>query len=184
MSEQIVTKRCSHCKQVKPLSEFTISRTGKFGRHNQCKICKRITQKRFRQSEKSVVYQKKYSKNIKAKACKKRYAQSEKGKAAQRRYLRSEKGKAKKVEMVNRWRVAHPEHRKAQTAVKRAIEKGILPELDSIRCHYCRAQAQEYHHHKGYAKEHQLDVIPVCKICHNKISTSRKALRVACHYNP
>lgn len=40
MSETIITKRCSTCKNNKPISEFNKNRAQKDGYHNQCKICK------------------------------------------------------------------------------------------------------------------------------------------------
>lgn len=57
----------------------------------------------------------------------------------------------------------------AHQAVKRAIETGKLPPIDSVICADCgEAQAEEYHHTNGYEKEHWLDVTPLCLACHGK----------------
>lgn len=72
------------------------------------------------------------------------YEQSEKGKITRKRYQQSEKGKA---------------------TVKRYQQ--------SEKCHYCPAQAKQYHHHNGYEPEHYLDVVPICIKCHGEIN--RKA---------
>lgn len=57
-------------------------------------------------------------------------------------------------------------HEKAGAAVQAAIKRGKLPHVSLLDCVDCGAQAQEYHHHKGYGKGHRLDVIPLCKTCH------------------
>lgn len=44
-------KRCSHCKEVKPLSEFTKDRRNKDGLNNYCRACKKLyndAQKEYR----------------------------------------------------------------------------------------------------------------------------------------
>lgn len=56
--------------------------------------------------------------------------------------------------------------RRANWAVGNAVERGKLPRVRTLQCTYCPNQAQGYHHHKGYAPEHRLDVIPVCHPCH------------------
>lgn len=44
-------KRCSHCKEIKPLSEFTKDRRNKDGLNNYCRACKKLyndAQKEYR----------------------------------------------------------------------------------------------------------------------------------------
>jgi len=144
MAEQIITKRCCKCKEIKPLSEFSKDQSSKDCYQPHCKICR----KQYRQSEKG-------------KASHKRYNQSKKGKACQKRYANSKKGKA----TVLAYTVRYPERIKARQVVNAAIKEDRLPRPDSLQCS-CSKQAAHYHHHKGYEPKHWLDVIPVCFDCH------------------
>lgn len=167
MSETIVTKKCSKCKEIKPFSEFYKDARHKDGHQSQCKICFLEAQKSYRQSEKGRAYQKSYQK---------RYEQSENGKErhkrADRKYRQTEKGKVLYRKLAKNARKENPEKIEARKAVNHAIRVGRLPQPGSLLCHYylqkpdCEKQAKEYHHHKGYAPEHWLDVIPVCIKCH------------------
>jgi hypothetical protein len=55
---------------------------------------------------------------------------------------------------------------RAVGAVHRAVERGDLIPVRTRQCVKCDKPAEQYHHHKGYAPEHQLDIIPVCVLCH------------------
>ena len=184
MAEQIITKRCSRCKQVKPVSEFYENTRMRDGYYSGCKSCHKNTthkyqstekgkavQKRYGQSREGKAAYKRYHASKKGKAVKRRYAQSEKGKAAIKKYNQSKKGKTTKIKNVYRYRTIHPERRQARETVYKAIKEGTLPKLDTLKC-ACGKQAEQYHHNKGYAPEHWLDVIPVCIKCHSKESQS------------
>lgn len=54
----------------------------------------------------------------------------------------------------------------ARNAVNNAVKKGELPRVSTLPCSKCGKPATGYHHHKGYAKEHRLSVIPTCNKCH------------------
>ena len=173
MSDTIQTKRCTKCKQIKPISEFYKDAAHKDGFRNYCKTCNR----RYNQTEKGKARKRCYEQTEKYRAAKKRYTQTEKGKASQKRYVQSEKFKAnqKRYRQNKKGKASYrkaylrnPEKFKARKAVTNAIRAGRLPRPDSLQCHYCPAQAEEYHHHKGYAQKHRLDVIPVCIKCHSK----------------
>lgn len=187
MAEQIITKTCRVCKEIKPISEFYKRVDSHDGYRNDCRACCSKYTQEYHKTEKGKVVRKsaqlRYSFTEKGKACNKRYKQTEKGKAALKRgYLRydatkkgkirnkryrgSEKGKAYFNRHAKHYAKLHPEHNKAIYAVKRAIIAGKLPRPDSLQCHYCPARAEQYHHHKGYEPEHRLDVIPVCRRCH------------------
>lgn len=140
MSETIQTKRCSKCKQFKPISEFYRDQRRKDGHRSLCKVCHSKITKDY--------YQTKKGKEVNRKA--------------ESRYAKTEKGKAKK----KRYRQRNPEQVKARNAVIKAIKDGKLPRLDNRLCHYCPKPAQEYHHWHGYEKEHWLDVVPACIPCH------------------
>lgn len=199
MSNKIISKRCSECKETKPISEFYKAQTSdgyrkdckkchlkqsaRYAKTGKGKIAHRKAWQKYNESKKGKSYKKDfYEKNKiqtllrakinyqkpEVKAAKKAYYQSEKGKQVTKRYLQSEKGKVKTRKAAKNWQLKYPEQIKAQQAVKRAIKKGKLPHPGTLQCHYCPNQAKDYHHWHGYEPEHWLDVIPVCKKCHNK----------------
>jgi len=153
MAETIITKRCPHCKQIKPLSEFSKNRNRKDRVQYNCKSCA----KQYAQSEKGKTANKKGVE---------KYRRTERGRVARRKASRkcqkTPKGKATR----KRYSTRNPEHCKARSATNQAITNGILPRPDSLLCHYCPKQAQQYHHWHGYEKEHWFDIVPVCRICH------------------
>lgn len=180
MAEQIISKRCSKCKEIKPISEFCKNKNHKDGHSSSCKTCK----KDYRQSEKGKAAIKRYKQSVKYKAKEKKHRQTEKrkvyqrdygktywkskkGKAAIKRYRQSEKGKATLRTAAKRFHNRHPNYiyKKATSAVYSAIRVGRLSRPDSLQCS-CGNQAAHYHHHKGYAPEHWLDVVPICIGCH------------------
>ncbi len=152
MAEPIVTKHCCACKQIKPVSEFSKSYSKKDGFQTACKVCKEA----YQRSDKCKV------------ARKQRYTQTEKYKAGQRRYDQTKKRKIAKRKRQLKYDAKYPERRKAISAVNYAVKTGKLPRPDTLQCS-CGKQAQEYHHYKGYAKKHWLDVIPKCIKCHKNI---------------
>ena len=132
-------KTCSKCHQEKELSEFHKAKTCRDNHRPDCKVCRAI-------------YNKKYS-------------QTERGKIARIRYRQTEKGKA----YNKRYYLRYPERCKAKSAVQYAIKIGKLSRPNILQCSYGKHQAQQYHHHKGYAPKYWLNVIPACRKCHRKI---------------
>ena len=210
MSEPIITKRCSCCKDFKPLSEFHKRAKSIDGHQNSCKICqkyysqtpkgkevRRRAHRKYNQSkcgkaknraysqgEKRKIYIKNYEQHEKRRTYMMQYRQSEKYKIYQRKYKQTnqykaycknynrnyrqtEQGKKFRRLGIARWRLRHPEQWKANVAIREAIRIGQLPRPDSLQCHYCPAQAEQYHHYLGYEPEHWLDVVPACIKCHN-----------------
>ncbi len=135
----IIMKKCSGCKEIKSVSKFQKNRTTKDGLQSRCKQCR----KQERHSEKHKAYEK-------------HYWESARGKAAR---------KLSKIRYLNKY----PKKKKAQTAISHAIRDGLIPKVCTLKCSCCPAQAQEYHHHKGYAKKYWLDVVPVCAKHHRQI---------------
>jgi len=178
MAAEIISKRCSKCKQLKPFSRFYKDNRAKDGHCVSCKAC----HKDYNKSEKGKAKAKRSNQSIKTKAAKKRYAQTEKGKTAQLRYNRTDKGKArnKRYRRTEKgksnlyrgtfhYRTCHPERVLAHQVVRDAIKAGKLPRPNTLQCHYCPEKGKHYHHHKGYEPEHFLDVVAVCKKCHRKL---------------
>lgn len=177
MSEQIISKQCHTCKQIKPITEFYKHSETKDLHFSKCKTCCLKYAKEYRQSEKGKAYQKRYQQSEKGKIIRykawSRYAATEKGKAARKCYRQSKEGKV----ITKRYHVRHPERDKAHHAVNHAIRAGRLLRPNTLQCHYCPAQAKQYHHWHGYEPEHWLDVVPVCIPCHNKIPKYRALSR-------
>jgi len=142
MATEIISKKCSKCKQIKQISEFHKDKKAKDGLQYYCKPC-------------HILSAIKYQKTVKGKITYKRYHQSEKGKVAHRK-------------AVKQFCIRYPERQRAKTAVNQAIRDGKLPRARTLQCHYCSAQAEQYHH-SSYAPKHRLDVIPVCIKCHTKL---------------
>ena len=122
-------------------------------------------------SETSVSKQRSKSKDYR-KNYQKHYRQTIKGKArrksAAKRYRQSEKGKVAHKRGEQQYKLNFPDRVKAQSVVNKAIQAGKLPRPNSLKCHYCPVQANQYHHWHGYAPEHWLDIIPVCVKCHKQ----------------
>jgi hypothetical protein len=81
------------------------------------------------------------------------------------RYRLSEKGRATNVRGTLAYRRRHPERYAAREAVYRALRKGVLKRAEGcLRC--CQGVKVQAHHHRGYAPEHWLDVVWLCRSCH------------------
>lgn len=179
MSESIITKKCSHCKKIKPISEFYKNRVTKDGFSNQCKICCIKNQKLYRQSPKGKAVQKRYKQSEKGKISNKRYSTSQTRRNTSSRYYYSEKGQIyhknyrKTPKYKERSKIAatksqtkNPQKWHARHTVNNAVRDGKLIKLSLLKCYYCGNQAKHYHHWHGYSQKYILDVIPVCKKCH------------------
>lgn len=57
---------------------------------------------------------------------------------------------------------------RARAAVRYRVKCGDMPPVRSLECVQCGKPAKHYHHHHGYDKSHQLDVIPLCLSCHGR----------------
>lgn len=178
MAEQSISKRCSTCKQIKPISEFCKSCGTKDGHDHRCKMCHGKQNKKYRRTEKGQVYQKNYQKHYrkteKAKAAQKRYHRKwyyeKNGQKVRKVYEQSNEGKVAREHAKHNYGKRHPNRLKARRAVAETIKTGRLPRLDTLQC-ACGKQAKQYHHHKGYEPKFWLDVIPVCAKCHTKASS-------------
>ena len=67
-----------------------------------------------------------------------------------------------------RSQLRYPERTRARREVFKAVRLGTLPAPTSLACTDCHSKASEYDHWLGYDLDHQLDVQPVCKTCHEK----------------
>lgn len=143
MTANIISKQCCKCKQVFPLTYFWKARYRKDGLQSTCKTCQRDYAKKYAQTENGEVILR--NRNI--------------------RYRQTPKGKNSNNARSQRYKHRNPLKTKARSAVAHAVRAGKLPHPTILNC-TCGHFAQEYHHHKGYAPEHHLDVVPICVSCH------------------
>ncbi len=176
MPERSISKRCSKCKTVKPLSEFNKAKTHWDGYRSECRMCQHEWEYGYRGSPKGQAGRKRYTSTEHFKALQRRnyrrYWYSQKGQATQRRYDQSANGKARSRRATATYRRRHPDRVAARNAVKKAIRTMQLPQPKDVNCD-CGNKADHWHHHLGYAPEHHLDVVPLCRKCHQNILIAR-----------
>lgn len=146
--QPMVNKKCSRCGKTKPLSEFSKNASKKGGHNSVCRECTAVSGRQWYEANKELT---------RSRAREWRKENREGYGAAQKRH-----------------RAKYPEKIKARRVVQYAVHLGKLPRVASLKCFHCENQAQHYHHHKGYAKEHWLDVVPVCSPCHSALDNSQE----------
>lgn len=141
----MLNKKCSHCKEIKPVNEFFKDSRRKDGLYCNCKIC-------------HTEYTIQYSKTEKAKKVAKEH---------RKKYSKTPQAKLLRNITQREYRIKNSLRARARGAVHNATQRGQLPRVTTLLCIKCSKPAQAYHHHNGY--EHKLDVIPVCLPCHHII---------------
>jgi len=177
MVKAVTSKICLKCQNTKPLSAFHKSLQRKDGHQTWCKRCKkqyqqtedrRLAQKRYNQSEKGKATQKRFNQSAKGRMARKCFSQSGEDKITKKRYRQNEKYKKTHKQGNLHYYEQHPERKVAENAITHAIETGRLIKANTLKCN-CGQRAEHYHHHKGYAREHRLDVVALCRSCHKII---------------
>ena len=56
----------------------------------------------------------------------------------------------------------------AVDAVRHAVKMGRMEPAPSLPCLDCGKPAAQYHHHLGYDRRHRLDVVALCRRCHQR----------------
>lgn len=178
-------KRCTKCYELKDIAEFYEARRGKYGVEAQCKKCKSAyfrqhrqhpevrarererLQKYYRQSRKIILEKsRQYYYSERGQAYFKAYRQSAACKESRRRYDASEKGQARSKKANKKQIRKFPERKRARSALSNAICDGKMLPAKDFQCVHCGKPARQHHHHNGYDREHWLDVIPLCILCH------------------
>lgn len=175
MTDSSQTKRCTKCKAEKLLSEFCKDKSRLGGHNCYCKSCC---------SKLAAEYQKGKGREISS-ARSRRYRQTERGarlyKASNKAYRNRDKGREYCRKSAKKYRTRWPQKAKARNAVSSEVRAGRIPPAKTLPCKQCDANAELYHHHKGYEKNHWLDVIPLCHKCdrqaHKLESLNRKRRR-------
>jgi len=166
------TRECLGCHQALPLSSFCKNKRKKDGVNIYCRSCCSREGERYRQTEggkeagrqKTRRYYRKHRRQILDTLYQEYHTEPDRREArlkVQQRWEASGKGNVWR----KTWRKAHPEQVPAHSAVKHAVIKGTLIRVD--QCSSCGKPGKTVaHHHLGYAKEHHLDVIWLCRSCH------------------
>ena len=175
MSDAIITKTCTKCNATKPLSSFYHQATRPDGHYPYCKTCTDAQvreyqasdagQKKMREYRQSAAFKEKRRKirnTPEYKAQMRAYKQSKKGREAAARYNQS----SKRAVIAARYAHNHRQECSAHWAIGCYVRSGRMPRASQCICSMCGNQADHYHHHNGYDKDHVLDVIPLCHSCH------------------
>ena len=169
MAETIISKQCTKCTNILPISEFFRDKSHKDGHSTQCKKCRMAQREIYRKTEKGKITCARYDKSAHGKKKKKQYRESPNGRAAVKRSQQSEKCRKKDNIRSKHYREKYPLRIKANNAVTLSILANKIPYPKYFTCQDCDKNiAQVYHHHKGYAKANWLDVIPLCYSCHRQ----------------
>lgn len=118
-----------------------------------------------RNRTKSIERRKKYGKELRAKereTSRQKWLKIKNDPEALEKHREIAKGNSKKS------RLRHLEKERARMNLRYRIRTGEMPHPTTVQCTNCDDIAKQYHHHLGYAKKHQLNVIPLCLECHKK----------------
>lgn len=146
------SKVCGKCLEQKPSSEFYRDRHRSDGITWSCKACSKAAHKAYVQTDAG-------------KASIRRHLDSGKRRESTRRWEKTDSGKeiVRKIycNKLASGKIA------AHSAVRKALKTGRLHrKLICSEC-FCHGPTN-FHHHKGYAKEHRLDVVELCAGCHSE----------------
>lgn len=79
----------------------------------------------------------------------------------------------------------------ARLRVNQAVKRGRMPNPNDVACHLCSHtgsdRRHEYHHHKGYGSQNQLEVQSLCTTCHRMVDPTwarRKRNKKGQFYGP
>jgi hypothetical protein len=151
------TKTCCHCRRTLPLDQFYRNRATPDGYTRECRTCaKERASAHYRENRERILSEQRghylaHSTEVQAR----NRAWLEANRERHRPYLRA----------YNReYRRKYPERHRAGSAVADALKSGKIQRQET--CAMCGAAPTEAHHHRGYEKEHYLDVIWLCRRCH------------------
>jgi len=149
-------KRCNKCGETKPLSEFAFRKSGrKAGKpRSQCRPCEAAAHAEYRKQkpERDALYRL---------ANRSRYA----GLEQKRRERLGDEYRA----YMREWAAKNRDRINARNAVNYAVSSRRMPPATAFQCVACGiVPAEQYHHFNGYGIENQFDVIPLCRLCHER----------------
>ncbi len=88
-----------------------------------------------------------------------------KDKLRKKAYKQTEKGKSSSIRSVRKERKKNWDGHLARELVRKHVLSGKI--IKPTKCCACNIDSKlQAHHHKGYSKEHRLDIVWLCRICH------------------
>lgn len=158
------TRKCPRCNEIKTLNDdnFYKNKANKCGYCYYCKECKKAYARYYVKTENGKYINKKSMQ---------KYLKTEKGKSA------NNKGN-KKYRIIHKdrcdayrckWEKTNKEKKRALGMLSYRIRKGTILPANNFMCVKCSKPAEDYHHHNGYINGHELDVIAVCRVCHQML---------------
>lgn len=137
-------KKCPKCESIHPLDNFYKNAAQEDGLDNYCKTCRGMAVRKYNRTPKA----------------RRMHV------AAQLKWR--EKNQEEYRERMRQYHRNNQRKNRARSAVSQAVANGDLPHISTHDCIECGNEADHYHHHNGYGREHWLDVVPVCTRCHGK----------------
>lgn len=177
----VAHKSCTKCSRTLPLDAFVKCGRNKDGHGSRCLECHRkvsanyVSNNRDKRLESSRSY---YSRNADAhnervKSWAKQHPEKVKEIRARSRQNNAQSAKEYRKRygygQQQSLRALYPDRYRARNKVNNAVAGGKLPRASTFSCVNCGGPAKDYHHHKGYAPEFWLDVVPVCRACHRDV---------------
>jgi hypothetical protein len=132
---------------VLPLDNFYEDKRKADGRRDACKTCYGVKVEEYRHTPKGQAMAEKTAK---------RHRSTQKWRETHRLYIR-------RTRAEKRWE----QQERARKYVWDKIRRNGFPRPTEHVCADCGAPATQYHH-ESYAREHWLDVTPLCDMCHKR----------------
>lgn len=164
-------KICNTCKQSKPLNEFSKRTASKDGLSYKCKQCTIDYCKQWRSNNPS--YHQRWHTANAEKVCKQSkvyYTDNKKGIKERNKQYKRDNAKSILEYQRNR-RALYPKQHKANGIINNMVQRGHMQPASTHIClwHNCKEKADDYHHYLGYEKQYRRDVVPLCRLHHNRI---------------
>ena len=164
-------KECTKCGVEKPLDDFHSRIDSKDGRRNECKVCKREQNQKWKEDNPDKIKEgsRNYRQSHRTELIEKAglYQRTPAGRESHRKS--SKKGRAehpeKGAEYQRGYINKYPERYKAHYLVHNAIRDGKLER--SIFCEECGLPADTQGHHEDYNQP--LNVDWLCRKCHTEL---------------
>ena len=148
-------KRCTKCGIAQSLDAFSPRHDGRFGGYYpQCRACRRAALRAHRARNQEDAHGKA---RVYARALYRKHAATFGARVAQ-------------------WKLAHPDRRRAQLRLKKAIESGLVQKLEACsRCATTKLRIEA--HHEDYSRPLQVEWL--CKPCHIRADRERRKREAA-----
>jgi len=148
-------KSCYTCSEIKPLSEYHKKKSSIDGVASVCKTCRNKQLRAWRQTNKGKECIRKQNNKPSSILSREKYSKTKIGKTAQRKGEQA-------------YKLRNENKRKAKAKVNNALITGKISKVDT--CEMCgNSEFKTEAHHWSYNEEHWLNVLWVCRKCHNNI---------------